>query len=134
MPFTLEISNANKSLVITSDLEITLSDDDFSFFQPLLIQADIMYSKVPLSRIRFERDPVPASPYTVSYLYRINSADGRVWKQQIAFTSLAASPEMDFTVNDFWKLSEFEPQRIIRDHFVMLAKTKQVVNVDLQWL
>ena len=76
-------------------------------------------SVVPLSKIVFERTSAEGVEPKV-FLYKIESADLRLWKQDITFDN-AANPLMTFTVADAWRLSEFSSQRTLRNALVSLV-------------
>lgn len=56
------------------------------------------------------------------YDYRVKLVDGRVWISSITFANpLDANPIATFTVSPGWKLTEFVPQRSIRDTLIALV-------------
>ena len=66
------------------------------------------------------------NPATNQFLYRIVSVDGRRWVQTIWVDG--TDPAMTFSVNDHWRLSEFEPLRDVRAAIVSLMRKYQSIT------
>jgi hypothetical protein len=81
--------------------------------------AELLYAAVALEKITFTRTSgVGVTPKV--FEYKINTVDGRIWKQTITFDNVR-DPKMTFNMSDLWRLSEFAQQRNLRDVFVALV-------------
>lgn len=69
-----------------------------------------------INKITFTRQSAAGVTPKV-FEYKINAADGRVWKQVLTFDNMN-DPSMAYEGNDSWRLSEFSTQRGLRDAFV----------------
>jgi len=100
--------------VYPSGLTITPVDTD-----RLLGVLEMFRSIVPTTKLSFVRQSNPGDEPRV-FLYRIEAADGRIWKQHITFDN-AGDPQMTFEVANPWRLSEFSNQRNVRNALVSIA-------------
>lgn len=122
MPPTLEIRNTDKTIEITGASPLASGNDRVGEFVDAIEE---LHEAVPLSKFLLEDQGGGV------FLYKINAADGRIWKQRLR--SLFSGTEMDFTVNDYWKITEFAPHRRVRDLVVDLVVNYNVTKIEVTW-
>jgi len=66
------------------------------------------------------------------YTYTFTSSDNRKWKQRIIFDA-PTNPIMNFDVDDYFRLSEFEPQRAVRAALIALVAQNQLQHLSVRW-
>lgn len=113
----------NRQLSITSVIALPCNAPDAT---NLIANIETLHSYVSLARVLITTLTPP-----LVYRYRIDALDGRIWRQDIFFTSDDdGDPRMTFTVADGWKLSEFAAQRELRSHIVRILRKYQVSTID----
>lgn len=105
-----------KHTCTTLPLSLELTSADWA---RVSANAEAFYSGCHATKITFTRTSLAGVTPKV-FEYKINCADGRIWKQTITF-DISRDPSMTFNVNDNWRLSEFANQRALRDTFVQLV-------------
>lgn len=68
------------------------------------------------------------------FTYHFTATDGRDWNQELrAAGAQQSEPTMNFSITDFWRLSEFSLHRPIRDRLVAWVDTYGLINLDHEW-
>jgi hypothetical protein len=67
-----------------------------------------------------------------SFDYQFTAEDGREWKQVMKIDG--ADPEMNFAIDDFWKLSEVQYQDIIYSIVTNLVNEYQATKIEVTWV
>lgn len=66
----------------------------------------------------------------ILYTYEIKTKDGRTWNQNLKFDE---GVQMTFDAPEFWKLSEFEPHRIVRSVIIDLIQQFGTSKITANW-
>ena len=111
------------------DFEITTPDalspsaPPFGDVLKLVRQLGDLYAAVSLSEFKVDQDATDPTKFS----YRMTAVDGRVWKQDL----LVGVPDtaMTFDVPDSWTLSEFVPNRVVRDTVDVLLRQAGVTKI-----
>jgi len=103
---------------------ILVDNEHFSLLVQSLRRLD---EDVPLASFNVEE----TDPVQHSYSYEFVAKDGREWKQEMHIST--TDPDMSFDVDDFWKLSEFQYHRPIRDVVVYLVYYYGVTEIKVTW-
>ena len=117
----------NRNLKFRAAEVVSFTDQDIIRF---LMELDQMHKTVPLTRFHYTEDGMDAG--FPLYTYRLNAEDGRLWKQTLRFDN-PSNPGQTFDVDDFWRLPEFQPHRVIRDSVILLTARIGLLEVDVKW-
>jgi len=92
----------------------------------LLASARNFYKAVAVRKIEFK------TRQDGDFDYEIVAVDGRRWAQVMKITGSTDAP-MNFDVSDFWRVTEFERHRAVRDNIVYIAVAYGLVELKLEW-
>ena len=112
-----------KRVLSTLPVTLSLSSSDTAKVASL---AETFGSVLALAKVTFTRQSDPGIGPKV-FLYKIEAADGRIWKQTITLDN-PANPLMTFNVADPWRLTEFSAQRTLRS--ALLAVVGSYVDLE----
>lgn len=102
-----------KRTITTLPVTVVLSGTDVTKLSGV---AEMLQVVVPINKITLlKQSAVGVEPKV--FLYKIEAADGRLWKQVMTFDN-PGNPLMTFDVIDAWRLSEFSQQRNVRNAMV----------------
>jgi len=95
--------------------------------------SETLDTAVPMAKLTLNKlTPLGVEPKV--FLYKLEAADARLWKQNITF-DIGTNPLMTFDVVDFWRLSEFSAQRTLRTALISLvAKYPDLEKVTYDYL
>ena len=92
----------------------------------LLEACDNLDASIPLKEVKVKQQVNP-----IEFKYTFEANDGRKWSQILRKN--AGYIDMNFSVTDYWRLTEFEKHRPVRDAITQLLDIG-VIGVDVNWL
>lgn len=114
------------SLKITSSVMCSMDD---SRVLTLVSLVKAMNTVVLLDDIVFKESATPDV-----FDYKITLKDGRQWKQTIDFTTgTGGNTTHTFNVGDGWKMSEYAPQRGIRDLLITMKADFDITDLKFHF-
>ena len=122
MPKTT-ISNDLTSFAAKWNTEVDTGNPDL---QELFRRVHVFGRAVPLYSLSLKQYQGPNSGL---YTYEFEATDGRKWSQRIN----PSFGTMNFDVTDYWKVSEFETHRAVRDKIIFCVQRLELYDLDVTW-
>ena len=116
-----EIELSDLRMKLSIDLTGTITADNADVVR-LFQNLAALDSAVALASFLCEEDDQ-------KYLYRFVAQDGRIWNQTINL-GIDSNPGMTFQVPDEWRLSEFEPNRVLRALCIQMIRDYGITKVE----
>ena len=127
MPNTVLTWQTNgKKIEAECSVPMSLSDPEWRTFIDALA---FFVANTGLEKLTFKRIPASNPP---EYNYAMTTPNQRKWKQKILF-DLPADPSMSFDVDDMFRLTEFTPQRDVRQAMCNLVVSHELQSLTVNW-
>lgn len=125
MVFQTELKDPTNEITIIADEELFLKDD---IIRQLISLLDNLSTNIEsgLKQLSSSRTNLTAN-------YSFETNDDRSWNQTLIFDQFPDSnPKQTFNITDQFRLTEFAPQRSVRDLIIQMYNNFGLVSIEIE--